>query len=276
VMTTLSARAPQTPDHARETRMREDRLLLERFAERRDPIDRELLVERFLPLARRLAARHLRHNEPFEDVFQVACLGLIKAIDRFDAGRGRAFSSFALPTIVGEIKRHYRDRTWAMHVPRDRKDLALAARRAADELEVEKQRRGTVAEIADRLAVDEERVVDALLAGRAQHPDSLDAPMPGGDEPGATVGDGFGADEQGYDRAENRALLGGLLRTLSPRELLVLHLSFERDLTQAEIGARVGLSQMQICRMLRRSIGKCAMAYVRPLTNRACRPTACG
>jgi RNA polymerase sigma-B factor len=274
-MTTLTA-SPEAPDGAREARLREDRLLFERFAERRDPVDRELLVERFLPLARRLAARYLRHNEPFEDVFQVACLGLIKAIDRFDVSRGRAFSSFAVPTIVGEIKRHYRDRTWALHVPRDRKDLALAARHAADELEVEKQRRATVAEIAERLAVDEGSVVEALLAARAQRPDSLDAPMPGADEPGATVGDGCGVDEHGYDRAEERALLHGLLRILSPRERLVLQLSFERDLTQAEIGARVGLSQMQISRMLRRSIGRMRDGACQSSDNHACGPIHCG
>src|SRR5919197_333101 len=114
-----------------ERRLREDRELFERYLDERDPVDRELLVERFLPLARSLAGRYLRHGEAFDDIFQVACLGLVKAIDGFDVTRGRAFSSYAAPTIVGEIKRYYRDRTWTVHVPRDLPELTLAADRRA-------------------------------------------------------------------------------------------------------------------------------------------------
>src|SRR6185437_15200904 len=134
----MCAQAPTTgpgSSVADAKRARADRVLLERFAEQRDPVDRALLVERFLPLARSIATRYVRRTESFDDVFQVACLGLVNAIDRYDVSRGRAFSSFAVPTISGEIKRHYRDKTWAVHVPRDLHDRLLAVDGAARELE---------------------------------------------------------------------------------------------------------------------------------------------
>ena len=146
-------------------RLCEDRALFARLADRGDPVDREILVERFLPLARSLAARYVRPNEPFDDIFQVACLGLVNAIDRFDLSRDRAFSSFAVPTIVGEIKRYYRDKTWAVRVPRDLQDLVLAVDRAARDLEGQLGREPTVAELAETLTVSDEEVLEALHAG---------------------------------------------------------------------------------------------------------------
>jgi RNA polymerase sigma-B factor len=235
-------------------RLRQDRELFERYADSRDPVDREMLVERFMPLARSLASRYIRRDEPFEDIFQVACLGLVKAIDGFDVERGRAFSSYAVPTIVGEIKRHYRDRTWMVHVPRDLQDLTLAVERAAHELERELVRKPTVDELAERLGVSHEDVLDALQAGRAHRIASLDAPASEEQDPATTVGERIGIAEPGFGLAENRAVLGRLLTVLSPRDRLVLRLRFEDDLTQEQIGERVGISQMQVSRVLRQCI----------------------
>jgi RNA polymerase sigma-B factor len=235
-------------------RLREDQELFARYADKRDPVDRDLLVERFMPLARSLASRYLRRDEPFDDIFQVACLGLLKAIDGFDVSRGRAFSSYAVPTIVGEIKRHYRDRTWVVHVPRDLQDLTLAVDRTLQQLERELLRKPTVDDLAERLGVAHEDVLDALQAGRAHRIASLDAPASEEQDPATTVGERIGIAEPGFGLAENRAVLGRLLTVLSPRDRLVLRLRFEDDLTQEQIGERVGISQMQVSRVLRQCI----------------------
>jgi RNA polymerase sigma-B factor len=233
---------------------RQDRELFASYADRRDPADRALLVDRFMPLGRSLAARYVRRDEPFDDILQVACIGLIKAIDGFDGERGRAFSSYAVPTIAGEIKRYYRDRTWAVHVARDLQDRVIAVARAADELEGEHQRRPTVGEIAERLGVGREQVVEARAAALAHRPDSLDAAVRGADDESLTVGERMGVTEDGYRGAENRATLRWMMRVLSPRDRLIVRLRFERDLTQEQIGERIGLSQMQVSRVLRQSI----------------------
>ena len=241
---------------ANERRLEEDRALFERYLDTRDPVDRELLVKRFLPLARSLAGRYQRGGEPFDDVFQVASLGLVKAIDGFDVARGRAFSSYAVPTIIGEIKRYYRDRTWTVHVPRDLQELTLAVDRAAAALEHELARKPTVNDLAERLGVSDEDVLEALQARHARRAGSLDAPRREEDEAGATVGDAIGVPEEGFERAEDRALLRSLMKGLSPRDRLVLRLRFERDLTQQQIGEHVGISQMQVSRILRRCVAR--------------------
>jgi RNA polymerase sigma-B factor len=237
-----------------EQRLREDRALFERFADERDPADREMLVERFLPLARSLAQRYVRPGEAFDDVFQVACVGLINAIDRYDASRGRAFSSFAVPTISGEIKRYYRDKSWAVHVPRDLQDRVLAVDGAARELESVLGHHPTVAELADRLGLEDEDVLDTLHAAHARRADSLDAPY--GDDDAGTLGDTIASHDDGFHRAEQRAALARLAAILSPRERRVVALRFRHDLTQQQIGELVGLSQMQISRVLRQAIAK--------------------
>jgi RNA polymerase sigma-B factor len=237
-------------------RLREDQELFARYADKRDPVDRDLLVERFMPLARSLASRYLRRDEPFDDIFQVACLGLLKAIDGFDISRGRAFSSYAVPTIVGEIKRHYRDRTWVVHVPRDLQDLTLAVDRTLQQLERELLRKPTVTEIADKLHVSDEDVLEALQAGRAHRVGSLDAPVRDEEDPASTVGERLGTAEPGFALAEQRAMLGRLMTVLSARDRLVLRLRYEQDLTQEQIGERVGISQMQVSRVLRQCIVK--------------------
>jgi RNA polymerase sigma-B factor len=242
-----------TPDRQR---LREDQELFARYADRHDPVDRDLLVERFMPLARSLASRYLRRDEPFDDIFQVACLGLLKAIDGFDTARGRAFSSYAVPTIVGEIKRHYRDRTWVVHVPRDLQDLTLAVDRTLQQLERELLRKPTVTEIADKLDVSDEDVLEALQASRAHRVGSLDAPVRDEEDPASTVGERLGIAEPGFALAESRAMLGRLMTVLSARDRLVLRLRYEHDLTQEQIGERVGISQMQVSRVLRQCIVK--------------------
>ena len=145
-------------------RAEQDRALFARYLDQRDPVDRAMLVERFLPLARQLARRYQRAEEPFDDLFQVACLGLINAIDRFDFDRGVAFSSYAVPTILGEIKRYFRDRTWSVRVARGLQDLALKVDRAVSELDMELHRKPTVAEIGAKVGADEEDVLEALEA----------------------------------------------------------------------------------------------------------------
>jgi RNA polymerase sigma-B factor len=252
-----SAKATNDGFHAPDReRLREDQELFARYADKHDPVDRDLLVERFMPLARSLASRYLRRDEPFDDVFQVACLGLLKAIDGFDVSRSRAFSSYAVPTIVGEIKRHYRDRTWVVHVPRDLQDLTLAVDRTLQQLERELLRKPTVTEIADKLHVSDEDVLEALQASRAHRVGSLDAPVRDEEEPASTVGERIGTAEPGFALAESRAMLGRLMTVLSARDRLVLRLRYEHDLTQEQIGQRVGISQMQVSRVLRQCIVK--------------------
>src|SRR3954466_14939690 len=151
-------REPGVEPERSPSRAQEDRALFERYLDRRDPVDREMLVERFLPLARQLARRYQRPDEPFDDLFQVACLGLVKAIDRFDLDREVAFSSYAVPTILGEIKRHFRDRTWSVRVPRDLQELALKVDRAVADLSLDLRRQPTVEEIAAKVSVEEEEV----------------------------------------------------------------------------------------------------------------------
>ena len=237
-------------------RLRADRALFERYLERRDPGDREVLVERFLPLARALARRYQRTGEPFDDLFQVACLGLVKAIERFDLSRDVAFSSYAVPTIVGEIRRYLRDRTWSVRVPRGLQELSLRVDKTVIELSGDLQRQPTVAEIARAVAATEEQVLEALQAAGAYRATSLEIPRAGEDGAGDTLGDTLASTEQGFGLAEDRATLAQLLHAITPREREVLRLHFQEDLTQREIGQLIGVSQMQTSRIIRHSIDR--------------------
>ena len=248
---------PPDPSPRDGDRARSDRRLFRRFSDEHDPVDREAIVERFLPLARQLAARYQRPEEPFDDVFQVACFGLIKAVDRFDADRGVAFSSYAVPTIMGEIKRHFRDRTWAVRVPRDLQELALRVDRVVGELTRELGRAPTVEEVATSIDAEPEDVLEAMQASTAYRATSLETPRAGGDgEPGDTLGDTVGTTDDGFAMAEQRAVLHALMRSLTPREREVVRLRFEEDLTQAAIGERIGVSQMQVSRVLRQALAR--------------------
>ena len=237
-------------------RSRGDRELFVRYHEGEEQA-RELLVERFLPLARQLARRYQRAGEPLDDLMQVASMGLIKAIDRFDPEREIAFSSYAVPTILGEIKRHFRDRTWAVRVPRDLQELTLRVDRAVGELSEELRRQPSVGELAEAVGAEEEQVLEALQAGGAYRAVSFDAPRGTGSEDDvATLADSVGVDEHGFDRAEERATLQSLLTTVTPREREVLRMRFEEDMTQAEIGAVIGVSQMQVSRVIRQALSR--------------------
>lgn len=241
-------------------RTREDRALFVRYHRDGDQQARDQLVERFLPLARQLARRYQRASEPLDDLLQVASLGLIKAIDRFDLEREIAFSSYAVPTILGEIKRYFRDRTWAVRVPRDLQELTLKVDRAVAELADELHRQPSVAEVGEALDIQPEDVLEALQAGGAYRAVSFDAPRGGGDEEPTSLADSIGVDEHGFDRAEDRATLASLLAAVAPREREVLRMRFEEDMTQAEIGAVIGVSQMQVSRVIRQALARLRLA----------------
>jgi len=238
-------------------RTREDRELFLRHQRDGDPLAREQLVERFMPLARQLARRYQRADEPLEDLVQVAALGLIKAIDRFSPDREVAFSSYAVPTILGELKRHFRDRTWAVRVPRDLQELALKVDKAVADLSRESHKSPSVIQISERVGASEEQVLEALEASGAYRATSFDAPRPGGDEDaGDSLGDAVGHFDLGFGLAEDRATLDRLMQSIGPREREVLRLRFVEDMTQAEIGDRIGVSQMQISRLIRQSLAR--------------------
>jgi RNA polymerase sigma-B factor len=253
-VTVAASGEPETCGAA--NRAEQDRALFARYLDKRDPVDREMLVERFLPLARQLARRYQRPEEPFDDLFQVACLGLVKAIDRFDLEREVAFSSYAVPTILGEIKRYFRDRTWSVRVPRDLQELALKVDRAVSDLALDLHRQPTVEEISAKVGADEEDVLEALEASGAYKATSLESPRGSEDEAGETLGDTLGTEEHGFELAEDRATIEHLMRSITPREREVLRLRFIEDLTQAEIGERIGVSQMQVSRIIRQSVAR--------------------
>jgi RNA polymerase sigma-B factor len=260
----MNAKQPPSPRGSGPERSREDRELFIRYHRDGDAQARDQLVERFLPLARQLARRYQRAGEPLDDLLQVASLGLIKAIDRFDPDREIAFSSYAVPTILGEIKRYFRDRTWAVRVPRDLQELTLKVDRAVGELAEQLRRQPSVAEIGIAVDADQEEVLEAMQAGSAYRAVSFDAPRPGGDEDVTTLGDSVGVDEDGFDRAEERATIERLMSTVTPREREVLRMRFEQDMTQAEIGAVIGVSQMQVSRVIRQAIARLRAAADTP------------
>jgi RNA polymerase sigma-B factor len=212
-------------------------------------------VERFLPLARQLARRYQRAGEQFDDLVQVASLGLLKAVDRFDPERETAFSSFAVPTILGELKRHFRDKSWSVRVPRDLQELAVRLEPVSEELTLELRRAPTLPEIAERLSSTVEQVLEAREAAGAYRAVSLDRSRDEDDD-----GDGpaipLGREDPGFSVAEDSATVTRLMSVLSDREREVLRLRFQEDLTQAEIGERVGVSQMHVSRLIRQSIAQ--------------------
>jgi RNA polymerase sigma-B factor len=234
-----------------------DAQLFARAHGEQDARARAELIERYLPLTRRLAARYRRTEEPVEDLVQVASVGLIKAIDRFDAARNVAFSSYAVPTILGELKRHFRDRTWSVRVPRDLQELALRVDQTVTALSAGRHRPPSVGELAQTLELSEEQVLEAMEAGSAYKAASLDAPRVSQDEEsGETAGDTLGVSEAGFERAEQHAMLEPLLAGISSRERTVLQLRFGEDLTQSEIGERIGVSQMQVSRLIRHALAR--------------------
>jgi RNA polymerase sigma-B factor len=231
-------------------RQRDAHDLFERYRRSRDPHARELLVQRYTPLARSLAVRYARGREPLDDLFQVACLGLLKAIDRYDPDRGKAFTSFAVPTVLGELKRHFRDTTWVVHIPHGVHDLAMRVRSAAVDLTQLLGREPSASELADAVGTDIERVAAALDALAAYDVASFEAP--GGVDGDRRRHRAVGHEDDGLSRIELRAEVDDLIACLSDGERQVLRLRFGGDLTQQQIGDRLGLSQMSVSRTLRR------------------------
>jgi RNA polymerase sigma-B factor len=249
----------QDPGDARasrkaDARARETKRLFERLRAG-EPGARDALVARFMPLARQLARRYQRTNEPFDDLLQVASIGLVKAVDRFDADRGVAFSSYAVPTILGELKRHFRDSGWAVHVPRGVQERVLKVDETVSKLSGRLGRAPSVAEIAAAMEVTVEQVLEALDAAHAYDAVSLEASR-GGDEEGESRAESLGADDERFELIECGVTINRALQALSERDRLVLALRFAEDLTQSEIADRIGVSQMQISRILRRAIAR--------------------
>jgi RNA polymerase sigma-B factor len=231
-----------------------ERRLFRRFKEEGDEAAREQIVARFMPLAERLARHYAWGREPVDDLVQVACLGLVKAVDRFDHERGVAFSTYAVPTIVGELKRHLRDATWSLHVSQRMRQRVLEVSRTADGLRAQLGRSATVEEIATQLEVSVAAVAEAAEAASAYDADSLDH-GPEGD--GREDRERFlGADDERFDLVEYETILEPALRALPLRDRLVLRMRFDRDMTQGEIAQALGMSQMHVSRLLRRSLAR--------------------
>jgi RNA polymerase sigma-B factor len=210
----------------------------------------EQLAERHMPLADKLALRYRHTSEPLDDLIQVARLGLIQAARRWDPDRGVAFSTFAVPTILGELRRHFRDSTWAVRPPRDVQELGLALVRVRETLSQELRREPSARDIADHLDLPVEAVLEAIMAKDGYKPDSLDAPV-ALDQPGGAAERDWLVDERAnYSESDARVLLSQVGADLDNREREVLRLRFQEDLTQREIGDRLGCSQMQVSRML--------------------------
>jgi RNA polymerase sigma-B factor len=237
---------------ARET----ERQLLLRYHRDGDLGAREELVERFLPLARDLALRYTYTDEPFDDLLQVASLGLIKAIDRFEPERGTKFTSYAAPTILGELKRHFRDKGWALHVPRDLQERTLAVSRETELLSKKLGRSPKVREVAQALGCTVEAVLEAQEAAASYEAASLDAPTARDDDEAASLVDLMGDEDQAYELVEDRDAIASTWKALPDVERQVLELRFMHDLTQREIGEQIGYSQMHVSRLLRRALNR--------------------
>jgi RNA polymerase sigma-B factor len=244
-----------------EARRLEDERLLARYHESGDLEARDELVVRFMPLARQLAARYRHAGEPLEDLVQVACVGLIKAVDRYDPERGSGFTRYAVPTMLGEIKRHFRDRGWSVHVPRATQELVLKVGEALGALPAKLGRSPTPRDVAAAVGASVEEVLEAMEAATAYEAVSLDAPRPGsGEEESWTLAESLSEEDPGFERVEVGETLRGTLEALPARERLILRLRFEEDMTQAEIADLIGVSQMHVSRLLRRSLDRLSAA----------------
>jgi RNA polymerase sigma-B factor len=238
-------------DAARRQELRE---MFVTFADTRDGRVRDELIEAHLGLAEYLARRFNNRGEPLDDLVQVASTGLIKAVDRFEPERGLEFSTYATHTIVGELKRHFRDKGWAVRVPRRMQELHLRLSALVSTLNQDLGRSPTIAEIAVAADVSEEEVLEAMEAGQAYRFTSLDAPVPG--EEAGSLATTLGEEDEGMGDVEHRVALSPLIQKLPPRQQKILHLRFFEGLTQSEIAARLGISQMHVSRLLARSLAQ--------------------
>ncbi|MFL5847383.1 MAG: SigB/SigF/SigG family RNA polymerase sigma factor [Solirubrobacteraceae bacterium] len=245
--------AISSPDSPSSDRRSTDALFRE-YRRSRDPATRDALVERFLPLARQLARRYQRGDEPFDDLVQVASLGLVKAVDRFDLDRAVAFSSYAVPTILGELKRYFRDKGWALHVPRDLQERALKAVRESERLAKQLGRSPSVREVAAAVGCSSEELLEAYEAASSYETASLDAPATRSERESIALIDLVGDDDDGFEAVADTELLAEAWRELPSPERRVLQLRFVHDMTQREIGDVIGYSQMHVSRLLRRAL----------------------
>ncbi len=221
-----------------------------------DPLVLEELVVRFEPLARSVAWRYHARGEPLEDLTQVAMVGLLKAIERFDPDRGFAFSSYAMPTMLGELKRYFRDSAWAVHVPRGVKERAVELAGATDELSSRLGRSPSLTELAEELGATQEQTLEAIEAYHARHAAPLDSGSDDDDSAVLRPAQTLGAEDERLEQAEYLSMIAAGVETLSDTDRLILFLRFGRDLTQSEIARRIGTSQMQVSRLLRAAIEK--------------------
>jgi RNA polymerase sigma-B factor len=259
-MATAVAAPPIAAETPAQRKLTDEKLLL-RYHEEGDLDAREELVLRFMPLARQLASRYRHAGEALDDLVQVACLGLLKAVDRYEPQRGGGFTRYAVPTMLGELKRHFRDKGWSVHVPRATQELVLKVTEALGVLPGKLGRSPRPRDLAEAVNAPVEEVLEAMEAATAYEATSLDAPRASGDDDGEwTHGDALGNEDYGYELVEIGETLRGTLEALPVRERVILKLRFEQDMTQAEIAERIGVSQMHVSRLLRRSLDRLAAA----------------
>ena len=233
----------------------DDRILLRRYHEQGDLQAREQLIEQYMSLVRSLARRYSYRGEQLEDLVQIGAIGLIKAIDRFDLDRGVELTTYATPNIIGEIKRHFRDKGWSVRVPRGLQELNVKLSRLIEQLTVQLARSPTIPELAKAAGVEEEEVLEALESGRAYSSLSLSVGG-GGDDDDLDPLESIGTVEHQYEVSEDRAVLAPGFRALDERERKILQLRFFEGLTQSQIAGQVGISQMHVSRLIRRSLEK--------------------
>jgi RNA polymerase sigma-B factor len=234
----------------------DDKILLRRYHEDGDLQAREQLIEQYMSLVRSLARRYSYRGEPLEDLVQIGAIGLIKAIDRFDLERGVELTTYATPNIIGEIKRHFRDKGWSVRVPRGLQELNVQLSKLVEQLTVQLGRSPTIPELAKGAGVEEELVLEALESGRAYTSLSLSVGGGGGDEDDLDPLESLGTEEHQYEVSEDRAVLAPGFKVLDERERKILQLRFFEGLTQSQIAQQVGISQMHVSRLIRRSLEK--------------------
>src|SRR5216117_3870158 len=233
-----------------------DRELLVEYHEHGDASAREELIERYMSLVRSLARRYAYRGEQLEDLVQIGAIGLIKAIDRFDIDRGVELTTYATPNIIGEIKRHFRDKGWSVRVPRGLQELNVQLSRLVEQLTVQLGRSPTITELAKAAGAEEEEVLEALESGRAYSSLSLSSGAGGEGDEELDPLESIGTEEHQYEVSEDRAVLAPGFRVLDDRERKILHLRFFKGLTQSQIAQQVGISQMHVSRLIRRSLEK--------------------
>lgn len=234
---------------------------IRRFQENKDAEAQDILVNHYRDLVETLAYKFARGSESYEDLIQVGMIGLLASFRRYDASYGRSFEGFAVPTIVGEIKRHIRDKTWSVHVPRRIKELGPRIKNAVEELTTQLQRSPKVEEIAEYLDVTTEEVLETMEMGRSYHAVSVDSPIEANqDGSQVTLLDLVGSEDQGYDQIDRKLLLEKAFHVLTEREIEILRLTFFDNLSQKQAGERLGISQMHVSRLQRRALKKLRQA----------------